>query len=122
MGRTLVKTDTAGWYEDPEQDGKKVRKRDGDVILDRKDYEAAQRGDTNGAVAEKAKQDAKGTVLSSGKIAKGETVTITCAKRGCREKRVIQVQDKFQVKFCLPHQKEHRNELRRERRKAKAKA
>lgn len=55
--------------------------------------------------------------LSSGKMTTGPTVTITCKEKGCNEKRVIKKQDQFQVDYCIPHQKEHRNRLRRERRK-----
>lgn len=99
-GRTLVKTQSAGWYKDlADPDGPNVRKKDGDTIL----------GDqpTNGASAEapapaaetetetdaerkarlkKIGQDANGdkpepvkTELSSGKVAIGRTVTIKCA-------------------------------------------
>jgi len=76
----------------------------------------------------KEKKTAPPVTLSTGKIATGPTVEITCAQKGCTKKRVIKKQDKFQVKFCIEHQKENRNKLRRERRKktnkskAKAKA
>jgi hypothetical protein len=61
------------------------------------------------------------TTLSTGKVTTDPTVEITCAEKGCSKKRVIKKQDKFQVKFCLEHQKENRNRLRRERRKKNAK-
>lgn len=54
-----------------------------------------------------------------GKPLYGKLTTITCAKRGCKAKRTIKVQDAFQVKFCVEHQKEHSRERRRERAKAK---
>ena len=69
---------------------------------------------------EKEKVERTPVELSTGKMTTDPTTTITCAKRGCTEKRVIKKQDSFQVKFCLEHQKEHRNSLRRDRRKKKA--
>jgi hypothetical protein len=57
-----------------------------------------------------------------GKPLYGKLVTITCAKRGCKTKRTIKVQDQFQVRFCREHQKEHALERRRERAKAKREA
>lgn len=57
-----------------------------------------------------------------GKPLYGKLTTITCAKRGCKTKRTIKVQDAFQVRFCREHQKEHALERRRERAKAKREA
>jgi hypothetical protein len=57
-----------------------------------------------------------------GKPLYGKLVTITCAKRGCKVKRTIKTQDRFQVKFCREHQKEHADERRRARAKAKREA
>lgn len=115
-GRTIIKTKTAGWYEDPAT-GKKTRKQDGDQILTKQEWEAA-----NSEIKTTEKKDYG--VLSTGKVAHGPTCTIKCQHKEkgklCGTERVIQVQDKFQVKFCIDHQKEERNRLRRERRKAKA--
>lgn len=66
---------------------------------------------------EKSAPALKPVTLSTGKVTTGPTVDITCAEKGCTKKRVIKKQDQFQVKYCLDHQKEHRNKLRRERRK-----
>lgn len=67
--------------------------------------------------AKEAKPAPKPVTLSTGKVTTGPTVEIKCAEKGCNETRVIKKQDQFQVKYCLTHQKEHRNRLRRERRK-----
>jgi len=48
-------------------------------------------------------------------------VEITCENPKCRATRIIQPQDKFQVRFCKPCQKDHRNQLAREKRAAKRK-
>lgn len=74
------------------------------------------------ATKTKEKPKAEKVELSTGKFTTSPTVEIKCAKPGCTVTRVIKKQDKFQVKHCIPHQKEHRNELRRKRRKASAKA
>lgn len=119
--RTLIKTKTAGWYEDPASPGSKVRKQEGDKIVSRSEWEKAN---------EKAKSTSKPkgevVILSTGKEAHGPTTTIRCqhitSDGKCGADRIIQVQDIFQVKFCIEHQKEERNKLRRERRKNKAKA
>lgn len=66
---------------------------------------------------EKEKPERKPVTLSTGKVTTDPTVEIKCAEKGCTETRIIKKQDQFQVKYCLKHQKEHRNRLRRERRK-----
>jgi len=58
-------------------------------------------------------------VSEYGKPLPGKTTVITCGKRGCKVKRTIKVQDAFQVKFCVEHQKEAAREKARARRKAK---
>jgi hypothetical protein len=50
------------------------------------------------------------------------TCKIVCAKRGCKEVRMVKPQDVFQVKFCQEHQKEAARERARDRRRAKAAA
>lgn len=132
MARQIVET-SPGRYKDPKTN-KRTSKKDGDQVLTKEQYEAAVK-DTGSKGKTEAKPNAKKSgankqaekkeygVLSSGKVAHGPTVEITCSKRGCGTKRTIMKSDKFQVKFCLEHAKEERNRLRRERRKAaKAKA
>ncbi len=114
MGRIIVKTQTPGWFEDPET-GKKTRKQDGDTIVDTKAEASALRM-RNGEV------DQPTTKLDSGKLVIGKTVEITCCETGCKTKRRIKPQDKFQVKRCVFHQKEHTKKRRREKMKAKRKA
>jgi hypothetical protein len=104
MSRTLIKTDTAGWYEDPANPDKKVRKQNGDKIVTRAEYDQIlldaedQPEQTHGDVlpggtdpeptddAEAKRQqmvkDAAaqvGTRLTSGKIVVGQTIEIRCA-------------------------------------------
>jgi adenine-specific DNA methylase len=112
--RTIIKTKTAGWFFNPET-GKNTRKQDGDKIVTADEWNDMQ-------VEAKDEQSQEKVILSSGKVAHGPTTTINCKAKGCDATRVIQVQDKFQVKFCIEHQREERNRLRRERRAAKAKA
>ena len=107
-GRTLIKTATPGWFIDPAQEGKKVRKRDGDTIVTQQEFDAK-------ASANGDKPEAEVNVLTSGKVVRGKVITITCAERGCTNKRTIKPQDRFQVRRCLEHQKEHRNALRAKR-------
>jgi hypothetical protein len=62
------------------------------------------------------------TTSEYGKPLYGKLTTITCQKRGCKVKRTIKVQDAFQVKYCVEHQKEAAAERRRARAKAKREA
>lgn len=77
---------------------------------------------TAAAAAAAEKMDQPVTVAPTGKTLVGKTIEITCSKRGCSTKRVIKPQDKFQVKFCVPHQEDHRKEVRRAKQKAKTAA
>lgn len=92
--RTIIKTDTAGWFEDPTT-GKKTRKQDGDRVMTRAEYEQhvldqdpaqAQpeqqeqpeaKADTNGGKA--ATPPAEEVELTTGKTATGKTLVIQCA-------------------------------------------
>lgn len=63
------------------------------------------------------------TILSSGVVAKGPVTVIFCQHVDaegivCNKERIIKVQDKFQVKYCVEHQKQALNKKRYESRKA----
>jgi hypothetical protein len=118
--RTIIET-SPGRYKDPETN-KRTSKQDGDKVVSKQEWEAAQPAASQERKADKEKTEREQVELSTGKLTTDPTTTITCAKRGCSTKRVIKKQDAFQVKFCLEHQKEHRNKLRRERRQKKASA
>lgn len=107
--RTLVKTETPGWYLDPST-GKKARRRKVDKVISADEFERAMDGERAGA---------KIFVSDTGKALIGPTTTIKCEV--CQAERVVKVQDRFQVKRCVEHQRAHRNALKREKR-AKAKA
>lgn len=92
--RTLIKTDTAGWFEDPAQPEKKVRKTNGDQVLTREEFDAlhlATQAPSEGTrwddIREKAKAEVAAdskvpgpvVTLSSGKTTTGATATIQCA-------------------------------------------
>lgn len=106
-GRVLVETGTAGWFEDPDNPGKKTRKKDGDTVLTKAEANASRQKNDGG-------KDAPTKPLPTGKLTKHPTVEIKCVD--CGAKREVQVQDKHQVTRCIQHQKEHRNKRRRERR------
>ena len=100
-------------------------------------------GDNTGTPAEDAEAKrqqqvkdaaAEVTVLTSGKVVTGKTVTIKCShidgvlhekhwadltaaekRKACGDERTIKVQDQFQVKRCVAHQKAHRNALKRQK-------
>ncbi len=101
--RTIIKTDVAGWFDDPVS-GKKTRKQDGDQIVDRATYDqmlvdaetttlpikespvattetpATEPVDVAKPVKEKpVKAPAPEVTLTSGKVVSGTTVTIQCA-------------------------------------------
>lgn len=89
--RTIIKTETAGWFEDPAT-GKKTRKQDGDNIVTRAEYEQtlldadpAQKAADNGGQATEAKPapapatDAEQVELTSGKSTTGKVLKIKCA-------------------------------------------
>jgi hypothetical protein len=117
--RTIIET-SPGRFKDPDTN-KRTSKQDGDVVVTAVEWERVVKSSS------KSNSEPE-VVLSTGKVANGPTLEITCKEKGCTEKRVIRRQDKFQVRYCLTHQREHRNELRRKRRealsknKAKAKA
>lgn len=139
--RTLIKTTNAGWYIDASNpDGPRVRKQDGDTIITREEYEARQSQTPSqqraahaakGAHQRKAERkaaeptDQPEVKSETGKILRGPTTSIHCQYKGedtkgktCGKVRVVKVQDKFQVKYCVPHQQvEHR---RRKREKLRA--
>ena len=114
--RTIIET-KPGYFKDPATN-KRTKKEDGDKVVSAAEWEKANPA----SKAKAAKPAAKPTTLTTGKVTTSPTVEITCAEKGCKEKRVIKKQDAFQVKYCIPHQKENRNKLRRDRRAAKAKA
>ncbi len=64
-------------------------------------------------------------IEANGKTPKSKTTIIKCkhhvgpGRKLCGAKRTIQVQDAFQVKRCVAHQKEYAAERRRARAKAK---
>ena len=99
--RTLVETATPGWFIDPQNPDKKTRAKPVDVLLSQAEYEKILQGVT---------------VADTGKALVGPTTTIQCVE--CGADRVVKVQDAFQVKRCVSHQKAHRNTLRREKRAA----
>lgn len=72
-GRTLVETGTAGWFEDPTQPGKKVRKNNGDKVVSRAEYDKIAKGETVES------KPVKATTLTTGKRVTGATVTVQCA-------------------------------------------
>lgn len=108
-GRIIIETTTSGWYEDPEQPGKKVRKQNGDRVMSRAEYDqlvldredsketpvskaptaeqvaetqattAAANKATRKAAAQAAKPEPVKTTLTSGKEAVGKTIEIRCA-------------------------------------------
>lgn len=97
--RIIIKTDTAGWFIDPTNGDKKVRKQDGDKIVTRAEYEqmlldaedqpreddpVADATATKPNADERAKELRENppqveVELTSGKKAVGNTVTIKCA-------------------------------------------
>jgi hypothetical protein len=112
--RTIIRTETPGWFLDPET-GKKTRENKGvDRVVSQAEWDEQ--------VAKAAGQDGHGrtTVLDTGKFTHGPTTTINCIE--CGAERVVQVQDAKQVKRCVFHQKEHRKRLRREKLAAKRRA
>lgn len=106
--RTIIKTDVAGWFDDP-QTGKKTRRIDGDQVVTRAEYDQmlidaetateqanlqtkentdvatteappARAHDADKPAKEKpAKEPAPEVTLTSGKVVTGSTVTIKCA-------------------------------------------
>lgn len=111
MSRTLLKTDTPGWYVDPNNPDKKTRAKPEDKIVSRTEWEQAK---------QKVSKTVNAQVLDTGKLATGPTTTIKCVD--CGLPRVIKVQDAFQVKRCVEHQKAHRLAKRRERNARKRRA
>lgn len=92
--RTIIKTDTAGWFEDPTT-GKKTRKKDGDVVMTGAEYaqtlldadpsktapaeqpeQPEAKAATNGG---KAKDPQPEVTLTTGKVTTGATLTRKCA-------------------------------------------
>lgn len=75
-GRTLIKTETPGWFVDPAT-GKKTRKQPGDNLLTRDEYEATlEQAKPKPKAAAEPKQTTK---LSSGKTATSATTVVRCA-------------------------------------------
>ena len=108
--RTLVETETPGWFLDPATN-KKARKRDGDAVIAQDEFDKL--------VSKGTFEPGEGRTIfisETGRPLIGPTTTIQCVD--CGKTRVIKVQDKFQVERCAQHQKEHRNELRRLKRAA----
>lgn len=112
MARTIVQTNTPGWYLDPET-GKKTRRNGDDRIVSQAEWEkiVARAGQPTQVV------DVPVTALPTGKVAVGKTTTITCID--CGAERTVKVQDAFQVKRCVEDQEKHRKALQREKTKAK---
>ena len=52
---------------------------------------------------------------------KQDLIAIKCAWKGCGKTRMIHPQDKFQVKYCEEHQKQHRLDMAKARRAARSK-
>lgn len=84
-GRTIIKTSTAGWYEDPVT-GKKTRKQDGDNVMSRAEYDQmVLDADPSRTDAPAAKPESNGkpqapvAALPTGKVAVGETIDRRCA-------------------------------------------
>lgn len=99
--RTLVETATPGWFIDPNHPDKKTRKQPVDRIISQEAYE-------------KILDSTPLVVADTGKALVGPTTVIRCVD--CGAERTVKVQDKFQVKRCVAHQKDHRNALRRQKR------
>lgn len=127
--RTIVET-SPGRFMDPDTK-KRTSKQDGDKVVSKAEFEKAQgKAKAETKATDKPKtQDRKPVELSTGVMTTDEVITIKCKNASkkskpdaCVGERVIKKQDKFQVKFCVPCQKENRNELRRNRRAAQAKA
>lgn len=81
--RTLIQTDTPGWFIDPDSPDKKTRKSPGDTIVSRAEYEkmleAPKRGDRTDAAQTDEREPVTTTALSTGKVVTGQTVEIRCA-------------------------------------------
>lgn len=81
---TLIKTDTAGWYDNPET-GKKARKQDGDTVVDRATYQRMQEqtgtSDNGGDPAPTASSESVVMVkLDTGtEVPESQTVVIRCS-------------------------------------------
>lgn len=100
MARTIVQTQTPGWFEDPAT-GKKTRKQDGDTVVSRAEYDqmlldaedtpAAADATVNGQQVDHKTTESRNAEhranaaaaapvrLTSGKLSKGKTVEIRCA-------------------------------------------
>jgi hypothetical protein len=53
---------------------------------------------------------------AAGAASGGKKISIACQWLDCTETRMIKPQDKFQVRFCVTHQKEHQRQRARQRR------
>ena len=113
MTRTLIMTETPGWYTDPEQLDKKTRVKPGDIVVTREEWEAAKKTADVASTRITPFGDHQVRVLDTGKVAVGPTKKIKCVD--CGKEREIKVQDAFQVLRCVEHQKAHRLAKRRER-------
>lgn len=85
MSRTIVKTETPGWFQDPAT-GKKTRKKDGDTILTLDEFKAlSEKPAKTKTVAElregaiEAGKDQPLVTLTTGKTGRGKMTTIRCA-------------------------------------------
>lgn len=126
--RTLVKTTTAGWFIDTaDPDGKRVRKQDGDEVISLEEFEARKSGESKAEKPQRDKDAPPVVTAETGKSLVGKTTVIKCNYKDpetgkvCGKERTIKVQDQFQVKKCVEHQKRHRLDLRKKARAAKAK-
>lgn len=143
MARTIVETDTKGWYFDPETQ-KKTRKQDDDEVLTQEQFTSQMLGNGSSPAstqsmqvdaAQHAEAKAQGngepetaTVADTGKVLRGKTEIVRCKHKvknskgklvNCGAERVVKVQDVFQVKRCVPHQEEHRRDIRKQKAKAR---
>lgn len=91
MPRTIIKTETPGWYLDSETD-KKIRKKDGDIILTEEEYAQSLIGgqptEASSAPTEKQVEEAKAKkeasaqkIRDAAKSAQAETATLTTGKQ-----------------------------------------
>lgn len=86
--RTIIKTDAAGWFEDPAT-GKKTRKKDGDVIMTGEQYaQTLLDADPSKTAPVEQPEDKAATngsnpqpqvTLTTGKVTTGATLTRKCA-------------------------------------------
>jgi hypothetical protein len=67
------------------------------------------------------KEVPKNSVIDGTKAVHGRVCKIKCTERGCEKLRTINVQDAWQVKFCVAHQKARARTKAAKNRKSKKK-